>query len=362
METMTINYNEVHPNFKINGISCNAVELREIGYCLIKEGVPFEIPLGDFLLDWLNDKPTISVKTSGSTGKPKTVHLKKEHMINSALATAEFFGLEAGDTVLHCLPASYIAGKMMMVRAIVLGLRLDYVEPSSVPLAGLSKSYKFGAMVPLQLENSLDKIHQIDTVIVGGAPISAQLMDKIQLLENNIFETYGMTETVSHIAIKKISQNLNGEDHNFELLPDIKIYADDRGCLVVDAPMLAEETIITNDLVQIINENEFKWLGRYDNIINSGGVKLIPEEIESKLTSFISSRFFVSAMPDDLLGEKLVLFVEGNSIDQSILEELKNKGTLENFEIPKQLVTVAKFAETGNGKLDRKKTLNLLKV
>jgi O-succinylbenzoic acid--CoA ligase len=217
-------------------------------------------------------------------------------------------------------------------------------------------------MVPLQLENSLDKIHQIDTVIVGGAPISAQLIDKIQLLENNIFETYGMTETVSHIAIKKISQNLKGEDHNFELLPDIKIYADDRGCLVVDAPMLAEETIITNDLVQIINEHEFKWLGRYDNIINSGGVKLIPEEIESKLTSFISSRFFVSAMPDDLLGEKLVLFVEGNGIDQSILEELKNKGTLENFEIPKQLVTVAKFAETGNGKLDRKKTLNLLKV
>ncbi len=357
---MTTKYTEVHPRFKINGISCNAAELREIGYCLIKEGEAFEIPFGDFLLDWLNDKPTISVKTSGSTGKPKTVILQKDHMINSALATAEFFNLEEGDTVLHCLPASYIAGKMMLVRAIVLGLRLDYVEPTSTPLVGVTKSYKFGAMVPLQLENSLDKIEQINTLIVGGAPISEQLKDKIQLLSNEIYETYGMTETVSHIAIRKLSQNKNNKEHDFEVLPNIAIRSDDRGCLVIDAPMLSEETIVTNDLVQISNEKEFKWLGRYDNIINSGGVKLIPEEIESKLASFISSRFFVKGMPDDALGEKLVLFVEGNGIDKSILEDLKSSGTLENFEIPKELVNIPKFAETGNGKLDRKKTLKLI--
>lgn len=357
---MTTNYNEVHPRFKINGISCNAAELREIGYCLIKEGVAFEIPLGDFLLDWLNDKPTISVKTSGSTGTPKTIMLQKDHTINSAMATAEFFNLEAGDTVLHCLPASYIAGKMMLVRAMVLGLQLDYVEPSSTPLAGVTKSYKFGAMVPLQLENSLDQIEQITTVIVGGAPLSEQLKDKIQLLNNEIFETYGMTETVSHIAVKKVSQNKNNSEYNFKLLPDISIQADDRGCLVIDAPMLSEETIVTNDLVHILSKKEFQWLGRYDNIINSGGVKLIPEEIESKLASFISSRFFVKGMPDDMLGEKLVLFVEGNRTDQSILEELKSNGALEIFEIPKELVTIAKFAETGNGKLDRQKTLNLI--
>lgn len=357
---MTTNHNEVHPRFKINGISCNAAELREIGYCLIKEGVAFEIPLGDFLLDWLNDKPTISVKTSGSTGKPKTIVLQKDHMINSALATAKFFNMEDGDTVLHCLPASYIAGKMMLVRAMVLGLQLDYVEPSSIPLAGVTKSYKFGAMVPLQLENSLDQIEQINTVIVGGAPISEQLKDKIQLLNNEIYETYGMTETVSHIAIKKVSQNKNNTDHNFMLLPDISMHSDERGCLVIDAPMLSEETIVTNDLVHIISEKEFKWLGRYDNIINSGGVKLIPEEIESKLAAFISSRYFVKGMPDDMLGEKLVLFVEGIGSDQSILKKLKSNGALENFEIPKELVTIAKFAETGNGKLDRKMTLNLI--
>ncbi|MGY8915783.1 MAG: AMP-binding protein, partial [Flavobacteriales bacterium] len=168
------------------------------------------------------------------------------------------------------------------------------------------------------------------------------------------------TETVSHIAIRKLSQNKNNTEHNFMLLPDIAIQADDRGCLVIDAPMLSEETIVTNDLVHIVKDNEFKWLGRYDNIINSGGVKLIPEEIESKLASFISSRFFVMGFPDDTLGEKLVLFVEGNGIDPSILEELKSNGTLDNFEIPKELVTIAKFAETGNGKLDRKKTLNLI--
>ncbi|MFT4830938.1 MAG: O-succinylbenzoic acid--CoA ligase [Psychroserpens sp.] len=359
---MTTNYKEVHLKFKINGISCNAEELREIGYSLIKEGEAFEIPFGDFLLDWLNDKPTISVRTSGTTGKPKTVHLQKEHMINSALATADFFGLESGDTVLHCLPASYIAGKMMLVRAIVLGLRLDYVEPSSVPLTEVQKTYKFGAMVPMQLENSLDKIEQISKVIVGGAPISEQLRSKIQLLENEIYETYGMTETVSHIAVKKVSQNQSTTKQNFVVLPDIKIHSDERGCLVIDAPLLAEETITTNDLVEISSEREFKWLGRIDNIINSGGVKLIPEEIESKLASLITARFFVSGIPDEALGEKLVLFVEGNGIDQTILQELKNKGILENFEIPKDLVNVAKFAETGNGKLDRNKTMNLLTV
>lgn len=359
---MTTNFNEVHPKFKINGISCNAEELREIGYCLIKEGAAFEIPFGDFLLDWLNDKPTISVRTSGTTGTPKTVFLQKEHMINSALATADFFGLEAGDTVLHCLPASYIAGKMMLVRAIVLGLQLDYVEPNSTPLTEVSKTYNFGAMVPLQLENSLTKIEQLKTVIVGGAPVSEQLRNKIQILKNKIYETYGMTETVSHIAVKKISQNQKGIEQNFEVLPDIKIRSDERGCLVIDAPMLSEETIVTNDLVEISNEREFKWLGRIDNIINSGGVKLIPEEIEGKLASFITARFFVSGVPDEILGEKLILFIEGKGIEQTILEELRSKGLFENFEIPKEVVTIAKFAETGNGKLDRKKTMKLLTV
>ncbi|MEJ1222082.1 AMP-binding protein [Sediminicola sp. 1XM1-17] len=362
METMVTNYNEVHPKFKINGISCNAAELREIGYCLIKEGVPFENPFGDFLLDWLNDKPTISVKTSGSTGMPKTVLLRKEHMINSALGTAEFFGLEAGDAVIHCLPASYIAGKMMLVRAMVLGLRLDYVEPTATPLAGISKSYKFGAMVPLQLENSLDQVDQIKTLIVGGAPLSMQLRDKIQALDNDIYETYGMTETVSHVAIKKVSQNPDKSDRNFKVLPDIKIHADERGCLVIDAPLLSEEAVVTNDLVEIIDDHEFKWLGRYDNIINSGGVKLIPEEIESKLSSYLSTRFFVTGMPDEVLGEKLVLFVEGNGVANNFLEELKNKGSLQNFEIPKKMVSVAKFAETGNGKLDRNRTIELATV
>lgn len=354
---MVANYNEVHPKFRINGISCNAEELREIGYCLIKEGVAFEKPLGDFLLDWLNDNPTISVRTSGSTGTPKTVVLKKEHMINSALGTAEFFGLEDGDAVLHCLPASYIAGKMMLVRAMVLGLKLDYVEPNSKPLAGNKKSYQFGAMVPLQLENSLDQIDQIKTLIVGGAPMSVHLKDKIQSLENDIFETYGMTETVSHVAIKKVSQNRDKSEHTFKVLPDIKIHLDERGCLVIDAPLLSEEPVITNDLVEIIDEQEFQWLGRYDNIINSGGVKLIPEEIEDKLSPFLSTRFFVTGMPDDVLGEKLVLYVEGNGVDNNFLDHLKGKGALESFEIPKKIVAVANFSETGNGKLDRNKTI-----
>ncbi|MGB6152848.1 MAG: AMP-binding protein, partial [Pricia sp.] len=161
-------YRKVHSHFRLNVNAYTRKELKEVAYSYIKEGESYEAEIGEFLLDWLDDGPTLEVHTSGSTGKPKRITLQKQHMVNSAIATGDFFGLQAGDSALLCLPASYIAGKMMLVRAIVLGLELDCVPPSSKPLDGVVKSYDFGAMVPLQLENSLDDLGQIKTLIVGG--------------------------------------------------------------------------------------------------------------------------------------------------------------------------------------------------
>ena len=375
-------YRKIHSDFKLNGISFSRDELKEVAYSLIKEGEPFEKEIGDFLLDWLDDNPTLQVHTSGSTGKPKPIMLKKQHMVNSALATGEFFGLQPGNTALLCLPATYIAGKMMLVRAMVLGLELDYVMPSSNPLNGISKSYNFCAMVPLQLENSLDALDQIATLIVGGAPLSQEVQTQVQarllagqVQKAQVFETYGMTETITHIALKKLNVGRSGaaeqdrsvgevQTHkpNFKTLPNVTLSIDERGCLVIDAPKLIDVPVITNDVVELISETEFEWLGRYDNVINSGGVKLFPEQIEAKLASLMSSRFFVVGLPDKKLGQKMVLVVEGKVEEQKLLREIKALNTLGKFEIPKKIYVVAEFQGTDSGKIQRNATLERIMV
>ena len=362
-------YSEVHPKFKLNGIPFSKEDLKEVGYSLIKEGEPFERSIGDFLLHWLNDSLQISVRTSGSTGTPKHMAIEKRFMVNSALATGKFFGLEAGHTALLCLPADYIAGKMMLVRAIVLGLELDYVAPTSNPLEGIRKTYSFSAMVPLQLESSLDKIEQIKTLIVGGAPISSLLQKQVQNKSTAIFETYGMTETVTHIAARKINDLQSAlatersnvpEQYPFKTLPNILVSKDSRGCLVIDCPKVSQQPVVTNDLVDMVSDTEFLWLGRYDNVINSGGVKLIPEQIEAKLDGIIEDRFFVTGLPDKKLGQKLGLIVEGNVNTEGLFKKFKSLKNLDKFEVPKEIFVLPKFEETDNGKIKRTATIRLI--
>ena len=305
---------KIHEKFKLNGYGYSNEELKEVAYSLIKEGEDFEKDIGDFLLDWLSPDLQLTVRTSGSTGIPLGIALKKQHMVNSAKVTGEYFQLEAGDRVLLCLSPQYIAGKMMLVRAMVLGLELDFVAPTSRPLDGVNKSYKFCAMVPLQLESSINKLNQIQTVIVGGASVSSQLIKLIANSNTKIFETYGMTETITHVAVRPLNQyDTKSKFGAFKILPDITISQDDRKCLVINAPNITDDPVITNDIVELISEKEFLWQGRFDNVINSGGIKLIPEQIEQKLSSLIPSRFFVSALPDLKLGQKLVLVVESQN-------------------------------------------------
>lgn len=345
----------IHPQFKLNGIPLDEDGLREVAYSWVKEGKEFEIYAGDFLLDWLSPSEIVRVRTSGSTGKPKIIEIEKKAMVNSALATGEYFDLKPEDSALLCLSSQYIAGKMMLVRAMVLGLHLDVVAPSSCPLEGVQKEYDFCAMVPLQVQNSLEPLCKIKTLIIGGAPISKLLRAKLVEQPNDIYETYGMTETVTHIAVKKTAPvRSNSVETYFETLPDIKISKDERGCLVIDAPKIAENPIVTNDLVDIEGENHFKWLGRYDNVINSGGVKLIPEQIEEKLSTVVENRFFVSGIPDEQLGEKLVLFIEGEEPREHHLKtRIQEVKSLERYEVPKQIVFIKNFAETPNEKIQR---------
>lgn len=351
-----MNYNKVHPKFKLNGFSLSFADLSEVSYSLIKEQEkPFERIVGEFLLDWIDKSPTIQLRTSGSTGIPKKITLQKQHMVNSALATGEFFNLHSGDSALLCLSAEYIAGKMMLVRAMVLGLELDFIEPSSNPLAGLKKKpYDFCAMVPLQLENSLARLDQIRILIVGGAPVSKALGQKVQNKMTLVYETYGMTETITHIAVRKVN---HGAVDYFQTLPNVIVHSDERGCLVINVPELNKELISTNDIVEVLSEQRFKWLGRYDNIINSGGVKLIPEQIEGKLTTLIKQRFFVAGIQDEHLGQKVTLLIEGKQGEAELLEKIKTLKTIKKYEIPKDILFVRSFIETENGKISRMKTL-----
>lgn len=344
-----LTHKNVHNYFKINGFHLNAEELRRVAYDYIKEGDGNEQAIGEFLLDWFDDKEYIEMRTSGTTGLPKLVQLEKQAMIQSALATGDFFKLEPGDKALLCLPVKFIAGKMMFVRSIILGLELDIVEPSTQPLALNTKSYDFVAMVPLQVQNSIHALKNIKKLIVGGAKMDASLEEKVlPLIKTEVYETYGMTETITHIAAKKVGENV------FTVLPNVKIAQDDRGCLVVTVPTISEDAIVTNDLVEIIRENQFMFLGRIDNVVNSGGVKLIPEQIEAKLNGKINTRFFVTGVPDTTLGEKLILVIEGEK--QDFANDFFD--VLDKYEKPKEIVFVPKFKENENGKLLRKPSLS----
>jgi O-succinylbenzoic acid--CoA ligase len=342
-----ITYKNVNNYFKLNGYHLNRKDLCRVAYSFIKEGEEHEKAVGDFILDWFDKKSYIELNTSGTTGSPKVIQMNKQAMVNSALATGDFFDLRPGDKALHCLPTKYIAGKMMLVRGFILGLDMDFVAPNSHPLLHNDTKYDFVAMVPLQAENSLAELINVKKMIVGGARMSKLLEKSLAKLNTKGYETYGMTETITHIAAKKIGAKA------FSILPDVTISQDDRNCLVIHAPKISEQTIVTNDLVELVNENEFVFLGRIDNVINSGGIKLIPEQIEEKLSGKIHSRFFVIGIQDATLGEKLALIIEGEKqlVDETIFEGL------DKYEKPKEVFYVSKFIETQNGKIKRKEIL-----
>ena len=212
--TSTITYNNVHNLFKLNGYHLKRNDLCHVAYSFIKEGDMYEKAMGDFILDWFDSKSYVELTTSGTTGSPKMVRIEKQAMVNSAIATGDFFDLHPGDKALHCLPCKYVAGKMMFVRALILGLDMDVVEPSSHPVVKKDVKYDFVAMVPMQVQNSITKLENVEKLIIGGSKIDDELVKELSTLKTQVFETYGMTETLTHIAAKKIKEEA------FHLLPN----------------------------------------------------------------------------------------------------------------------------------------------
>ena len=327
----------------------------------------FEEKVISFLQDWFSHSETVSVQTSGSTGIPKVFEIEKKRMLNSAKMTCDFLGLKEGDTALLCLPVQYISGKMMLVRAIERKLKVIISVPSSAP--EISENVEFCAMTPLQVQNSLDKIHFIKNLIIGGAAVSETLKNEISTTlqfsnsPTRIYETYGMSETLSHIALKQISPV---QENYFTILNDVEISVDERNCLKIFAPKLNPEILQTNDIVELMHfdsaqgdKKQFKFLERFDNVINSGGVKIFAEELENLVKKHIDKDLVFLGKPDETLGEKLVLVVEGEK-DENLKSEILNLKFENKFHIPKEVLFLEKFPRAENGKVLRKEILKFL--
>ena len=310
--------------------------------------------LNDFLDEWNNPKNTVEVQTSGSTGVPKCIQVEKQRMLNSARITCGFLGLKAGDTALLCMPLDYIAGKMVVVRSIERQLRLTTVEASGHPLKNITNSFDFAAMVPMQVYNSLqvaeerEKLRTIKHLIIGGGPIDNDLQQQLSSFPNNVWSTYGMTETLSHIALRR----LNGENASLWYTPfcTVSISLNTNGCLVIEAPLVHEGRLETHDRAEI-RDGKFRILGRLDNVINSGGIKIQAEEVEEMLRLHIKMPYLISKCRDEKFGEVVVLLTE--CPDLSLVKAICCD-ILPKFWQPKHYLYTSHIPLTGTGKPARK--------
>jgi len=343
-----------YTSITLNGTFLKGAEIED--FCK-RQNSDFFLHVASFMNEWLNPNSYISLKTSGSTGAPKTILIEKNKMLFSAARTAEYFNFKKGQKALLCLPINYIAGKMMIVRALFSGLDLICINPSQNPLEALNHNIiiDFAAMIPLQLQQAINlpSLSQIKKILLGGGPVSPELEKQTQQIPVELFHGYGMTETLSHIALRRV--NGMNASQSYKALKGIELGIDERNCLTITAPDLFDETLITNDVVLFTDTNEFIWQGRYDNIINSGGIKLIPEEIEIKLQSLFTNRFYFTGIKDEQWGEKLILIIEGVPFDESAIIPLKSKmeALLNKYEVPKEIYFVNNFTEASNGKINR---------
>ena len=318
--------------------------------------------LEEFLEEWNNDSPYVEVKTSGSTGEPKRMLVEKQRMRASARITCDFLGLKAGDTALLCMPLNYIAGKMMVVRAIERDLKLVAVEPSGHPLVKQGDGFTFAAMVPMQVYNSLqvpeerERLKQIKHLIIGGGAIDEAMAEELKTFPNHVWSTYGMTETLSHIALRRLSGPEASEWYT--PFPSVSVSLNEEGCLVIDAPEVCRERLVTNDIAELSTDNQsFRILGRKDNVICSGGIKIQAEEVERMLKAHLRVPYLISKRPDKKFGEVVVMLTEGD------VEEAKTvcEAVLPKYQRPKVYIHVSEIPLTETKKPARRQAEELAK-
>jgi len=358
---------EMSTIIRINGQSYREDELTSLiaEKLLSHYLLEWERELFFFLHDWFSPSDFIEAQTSGSTGKPQTIRLPKTIMQRSASRTIDFFGLQAGNRILLSLPCRFIAGKMMVVRAIIGQMDLITVDPSTDFDLLIDETFDLGALVPNQVFKILEspsgkqKIESIRNLLIGGSSIPANLEAQISQLTNRVVSTYGMTETASHIAIRELS----GENRSeiYHCLPGVSVTTGLNDCLQIYDSELTD-SFQTNDIAEVFSPTSFRILGRIDDVIISGGIKYCPEKIEKALLSGVQGRFIISSLPDEKLGEKIVLVIEGETDDVELIHH-KLAELLTPFELPRAIYFLEKFPETPNGKLKRndiKETIKLL--
>lgn len=353
-----------HKTISINN---HKIFIADVTAGVVKSSSSFEESTFSFIKSWLNNDQAFKLTTSGSTGVPKEINVTRKQLQTSARGTLQALKLVNGERALVCLNTQYIAGIMMLVRCLVGNLKMEIVEPSANPLEELSSTHTFDfcALVPYQVNAILNQygivgVNRLKKIIIGGAPLSDSLKNKLKESTSQIYLTYGMTETLSHIALQQIAGTSKAEC--FTTLPGVKISIDERECLVIETPYL-ENKVITNDSVELLSATTFRWLGRWDNVINSGGVKFFPEKLEQKVSLVfqsidIKNEFFIFGLPDEALGNKVVLIIESvESINkQVILNKLKEHLTA--YELPKEIISIPHFIRTETGKVKRQETAN----
>lgn len=309
-----------------------------------------------FLDAWFDGDDYIDVQTSGSTGAPKLLKVQKRKMMNSAVMTCSYLGLAPGDKALLCMNLKYIGAKMVVVRALVCGLDLYVVPVSGRPFAGLDVSFRFAAVVPVQIYNTLQYEDDLKNaartgiIIIGGGAVSPELQESLEVLPSDVYSTYGMTETLSHIALRKL--NGEGASWYYYPLPGVKVFQSESGTLSVDAPGLCDDILKTNDLVEFGLDGGFRILGRADNVINSGGIKICPEQVEEVISGILKRRFVLTSVPDLKFGEITVLMVEGNdAVPDDVIANMKK--LLPKYHFPKHIIYVDAVPLAGNGKIAR---------
>ena len=303
---------------------------------------PFEQSTFSFVKDWLSNKQTFKFYTSGSSGEPKAITVKRSQIEASINQTASFLKLKKNDSSLICLDTSKIAGIMMLSRGLYIGMEMTIISPTSTPLDNITSTFDFCALVPLQVKNSSNqKLSLIKKLIIGGGVIDKTLENRLLTLTNNTYHTYGMTETLSHVALREISPNTS---KLFSFLPGVQFKIRNNNCLSIKSLVTENEWVDTNDIVDL-NNNQFTWIGRIDNTINSGGYKINLDALQSKIQQLNPNlEFVLSSIPDPHLGDKLILV----SLEKPDLKW----ATLDFYEIPKLLFKTNSFPLLASGKID----------
>lgn len=351
--------NSIQDTYYLASRKLNRISLLEFAENMIADNSTskWEKQIFQFILEWFDENDFIRVNTSGSTGKPKQIKLLKKYMVESAKATLNFLNLKEGDKALLCLPAEFIAGKMMIVRSLIGGLNLHFIKPSLKPILPTSEEFGLIALVPSMISDLINaerekELENFENVLLGGSAIPYEHEKRLNQLNNKIWHTYGMTETITHIALRKI----NGKEKSqfFKPLQGVSLSLSEEQTLIINYPKIGVNKLITNDIAEIKKDGSFKFLGRKDNVIISGGLKIHPEEVEKRIEGVIKNDFFIYGIPDTRLGQKAILFIEGDTQkpDKEIIIEITQ--LLTKSQLPRKIIRVIKFDRTISKKTIRR--------